>query len=190
VSQGESVFDRPARGTRGPVPEHSREQIARAAIAIADEKGLAAASMRTVAASLGTSAGSLYRYLSSRDDLLALMVDAASAGVKGPSRETGDWLEAMLDLARQQLKVLNRHPWLVEILPRHLPPGPNAMAFLNHCLRILEPVPADDQAKYEAIAMMTGVVTLFVRNEAATRARNLFERTVRAVLTGLLAQDR
>src|SRR5690349_18998544 len=75
----ESIWTRPDRGTRGPRPEHSRAEIAAAAIALADSGGLAAATMRAVAAELGTAAGSLYRYLSSRDDLLDLMVDAALA---------------------------------------------------------------------------------------------------------------
>ncbi|MEK8106005.1 helix-turn-helix domain-containing protein [Micromonospora sp. M12] len=61
------------------------------AIALADAGGLTAVSMRAVAAALDTGAGSLYRYLSSRDDLLDLMTDRAvgSCGRTRRRRATG-----------------------------------------------------------------------------------------------------
>lgn len=54
---------------REPGPARSRPT------ALADAEGIAAVSMRAIATALGTSAGSLYRYLSSRNDLLDLMTD-------------------------------------------------------------------------------------------------------------------
>jgi hypothetical protein len=90
--------------------------------------------------------------------------------------------------------------------------GPQGLAWFDHCLQILEPVPCGATAKFEAIAMMTGVVSLFARNETTSEANpfagvdlsayphfaaalsqppapsrgDLFERTIRSVLTGLL----
>ncbi|MEU4689068.1 TetR/AcrR family transcriptional regulator [Actinoplanes sp. NPDC023714] len=208
-----SIWSRPAKGSRGPAPAHSREEIVAAATAMADADGLGAVSMRAVATALGTGAGSLYRYLSSRDDLLDLMADRA-AGELRPYPEAGDdWLGAMLRIARRQLDLYRRHPWLVDLLARQSAPGPQSLAWFDHCLGVLRPVPAPAAAKFEAIAMMTGVVSLFARSEqsgppagfdgidmtafphlveAATAApapaprRDLFEATVRSVLRGLL----
>jgi len=185
-----------------------------AAIAMADADGLGAVSMRAVATTLGTGAGSLYRYLSSRDDLLDLMADRAAGELRPYPEAGGDWLDAMLRVARRQLELYLRHPWLVEILPRPTAPGPQSLAWFDHCLAILRPVPAATAAKFEAIAMMTGVVSLFARSAAAgppagfdgidlaafpnlvealtapaapAAPRDLFEATVRSVLRGLLA---
>ena len=48
-----------------------------AALAVADTDGLAAVSMRRVAGDLGSGTATLYRYITNRDELVDLMVDAA-----------------------------------------------------------------------------------------------------------------
>src|SRR4051794_502014 len=93
--ESQSIFQRPPRGTRGPAPGHSREEIVAVAVGIADADGLGAVSMRAVAAKLGTGAGSLYRYLSSRDDLLDLMADAAIGDLR-PYPQAADPIDALV----------------------------------------------------------------------------------------------
>jgi AcrR family transcriptional regulator len=214
------IWSRPQRGSRGPVPTHSRDDIVVAAIALADADGLTAVSMRAVATALGTSAGSLYRYLSSRDDLLDLMTDRAVGELRPYQDPDGDWLDAMLLVARRQLELYRRHPWLTEVMERPSGFGPEGLAWFDNCLRILKPVRSTVVAKFEAIAMMTGVVINFARSEARPPSapfngadlaayphlaeafsqapappardpgeRDLFERTLRSVLTGLLTAD-
>jgi AcrR family transcriptional regulator len=211
-----TVWSRPERGSRGPAPAHTRGTIVAAAVALADDRGLKAISMRAVAAELGTGAGSLYRYLSSRDDLLDLMNDAV-VGEMRPYPEAGEgWLDDMLLLGRRQLALYRRHPWLLDLAPRPTGIGPETLAWFDACLRILEPVPCSVTAKFESIAMMTGVVTLVARSEATPvpfpfqghslaahphlvsalsrpaeqpPEQDLFERTLRVLLTGLLVSD-
>jgi AcrR family transcriptional regulator len=65
-------------GTGRPA-ERSRRELTAAVLAIADSKGLAAVPMRRVAASLGTSPASLYRYVTNRDYLLDLMADESES---------------------------------------------------------------------------------------------------------------
>ncbi|MEV0154731.1 helix-turn-helix domain-containing protein [Micromonospora sp. NPDC050686] len=209
------IWTRPHRGTRGPAPTHSRDDIVTAAIALADAEGLAAVSMRAVATTLGTGAGSLYRYLSSRDDLLDLMTDRVVGELRPYPTADGDPLDGMLRQARRQLALYQRHPWLLDVAHRPSGMGPETLAWFDDCLRILAPLRCPVAAKFEAIAMMTGVVTLFARTAAtaatglpaldlaayphlaaalaqppvpAPRA-DLFERTLRSLLTGLLAPD-
>ena len=67
-----------AHPQRGPKRELSIERIVEAAIDIADAEGLAAVSMSRVAASLGFTTMSLYRYVTSKDDLILLMQEGAS----------------------------------------------------------------------------------------------------------------
>ena len=61
---------------KGPKPGLSLERIVQAAITIAARDGLGAVSMSRVAADLGASTMSLYRYVSAKDELVKLMVDA------------------------------------------------------------------------------------------------------------------
>ncbi|MCX5064471.1 TetR/AcrR family transcriptional regulator [Micromonospora lupini] len=208
------IWARPERGARGPVPTHSRDAIVRAAVTLADAEGLAAVSMRAVASALGTGAGSLYRYLSSRDDLLDLMTDRVVGELRPYPSARGDWLDEMLLVARQQLGLYRAHPWLVEVIQRPSGVGPESLAWFDNCIRILQPVRCAVSAKFEAIAMLTGVVSLFARSAAAAGSvsfagadlsayphlveafrqpappaprTDLFERTLRGLLTGLLA---
>ena len=69
-------LDDPA-GRRGPKRSLSVQAIGAAAVEIADADGLAAVSMASVAQRLGTTAMSLYRYVSSRQELEVVMVDLA-----------------------------------------------------------------------------------------------------------------
>ncbi len=70
-----SIWTRPERAARGPAPEHSRAEIAAAGVALADRRGLAAVTMRSVAAAIGAAPASLYRYVATRDELVELMAD-------------------------------------------------------------------------------------------------------------------
>ncbi|MEU1361191.1 helix-turn-helix domain-containing protein [Micromonospora zamorensis] len=224
VSAGDGGPDRPPiwsrreRGSRGPAPAHSRDAIVVAAVALADTEGLAAVSMRAVASMLGTGAGSLYRYLSSRDDLLDLMTDRVIGELRPYPQAEGDWLDTMVLLGRRQLALFGAHPWLLDVFHRASGVGPESLAWFDNCIRVLEPLPCAVTAKFEAIAMMTGVVSLFARREAAAGAEalsfagvdlaayphlvaafsqptapapraDLVERTLRSLLTGLLLAE-
>jgi len=70
--------------SRGPKGELSIAKIVEAAIEIADRDGLASLSMSRVAAALGFTAMSLYRYVSGKEDLLVLMQDAVCAKLSPP----------------------------------------------------------------------------------------------------------
>jgi AcrR family transcriptional regulator len=103
------VWSKQRRTPRRQAP--SVEQIVRAAIDIADTEGLAALSMRRVAAELGSGTASLYRYVASRDELLDLMVDAVR-GEAAPPALSGDWRTNLAHVARHARAALLRHPWL------------------------------------------------------------------------------
>jgi AcrR family transcriptional regulator len=188
-----------------------------AAVVLADAGGLAAVSMRAVAGALGTSAASLYRYVTNRDELLDLGTDRVVGELRPYPDADGDWLDAMVALGRRQLALYRRHPWLLDRTPRASAVGPQTLAWFDHCLRVLEPVDAEVATKFEAIAMMTGIGTLFAHRDAtappiglagldlapyphlaaaagtrpgpAPSPQDLFDRAVRSLLTGLLAVE-
>src|SRR6478752_5200902 len=67
-----------ANPQRGPKREMSVESIVEAAVELADAEGLGAVSMAAVAARLGYTPMSLYRYVSAKDDLILLMEEEAT----------------------------------------------------------------------------------------------------------------
>ena len=163
----ESIWLRPERSARGPVPEHSRAEIARAAVTLADQGGLAAVTMRSVAAAIGTGPASLYRYVSTRDEILELMADEAAGEYRfspPPPGETA--LSGLLQLARQARLIYQRHPWLLDLPAVGGLPGPNAIAYTEQVLAILDTTELTSRARLETVGIFTGLVRLLARTEA------------------------
>ncbi|MFD3520780.1 TetR/AcrR family transcriptional regulator [Streptomyces sp. NPDC058653] len=106
----------------------SRERVIRTAVAVADEKGSAALTMRAVAEPLGVEAMSLYHHVAGREDILDGMVDAVFGEIELPPRGT-DWKSAMRRRAESARAVLLRHPWAVGLMDSRTRPGP---ATLGH----------------------------------------------------------
>lgn len=158
----ETIWNRPARGARGPKGELGRDRLAATGIDLADAGGLRSVTMRAVADTLGTTAGGLYRYVRSRDELVALMVDAVLAELHVPAPE-GRWQDQILAVATDQLRLYLAHPWLAEPGLGSGPAGPHALTYFDRCLSIMVAVPASNAAKMEALAILTGVVSLFAR---------------------------
>src|ERR1700712_4171701 len=98
----EFLWQERARPTRGPKPALTLDQIADAAIAIADAEGLAAVSMQRGAAGPGYTKMWLYRYLPGKAELVAAMVERALGGPPTIAPADGwragltAWAEALL----------------------------------------------------------------------------------------------
>lgn len=160
-----TVWERPGRGARGPAPERSRAQITSAAVELADRDGLDALSLRALARRLGTGPASLYRYVSGREDVLDLMADAVTGEIDLGVPPTGDPVADLTALAVRARAVHLRHPWLAELPPEPLRTGPNGLAYLERALEVLEPAGLEGRAAMEAVAVVSGLVTLFARVE-------------------------
>src|SRR3954469_12726342 len=110
------VWERP-EPARGPAPSPlSRDAIVRAAIGLADAEGLAAVSLRKVGAALDAGPMRLYGYLSTKEELLELMVDAVYGEMARDAPGDGDWREALRKLARRTARAAADHPWLTDLL--------------------------------------------------------------------------
>ncbi|MFI0165964.1 TetR/AcrR family transcriptional regulator [Streptomyces sp. NPDC017095] len=166
----EVIWARPERTGRGPKPAYTRDDIAAAAVRIADARGLDAVSMRHVAAELGCGTMSLYNYVPRKEDLYELMVDAAGAEHEA-WEPSGDWRADMRRVARQTRELMRRHPWLPRLMSPVYGFSPNALRYLEHCLACLDPLEAAYGTKLECIAMLNGMVTTYVRNELDTAER-------------------
>jgi AcrR family transcriptional regulator len=169
VTEPTTIWSRPERQGRGPRPAYSRAQITAAAVAVADADGLDAASMRRVAAEIGTGAMSLYRYVPSRDDLVELMIDHVYGEFGLPKGSSGDWRADLRLGAEHARAALLRHPWAVDARRARPALGPNQLRYLEFMMGALDVgIPVDDIMTY------TGLVTSYVqdtvREEAAWAA--------------------
>ena len=107
----------------------NREQIGRAAIAIADAFGSDAISMRKIAAKLGAGAMSLYWHVENKEELLEMMIDQAFSEMDLPEDTPNEWQTRLRIIAIETRKVFKRHPWMAEIGPLSITFGPG---FLRH----------------------------------------------------------
>jgi AcrR family transcriptional regulator len=153
-------------GTRGPKRGLTLERIVAAGIAVALTDGLGALSMARVAGKLGVGTMSLYRYVSAKDELLTLMVDAALGSPAAAEQVDEDWRTGLTRWAVGVRDAYRRHPWSLHV-PISAPPlGPNNVAWLEAALRSLSDTPLDEQEKLSCILLVSG----FVRNDATLTA--------------------
>ncbi|HEX4256435.1 MAG TPA: TetR/AcrR family transcriptional regulator C-terminal domain-containing protein [Streptosporangiaceae bacterium] len=126
--------DRPA--VRTPM---APDRIVAAAIRVADAEGLAALSMRRVAAEIGAAPMSLYRHVADKDDLVVQMMNTVFARTELPDPPPGGW-RPRLDLAAHILWAMFRaHPWLASALSLTRPQVmPDALPFTEWLLTALD----------------------------------------------------
>ena len=150
---------------RGPNRGLSHERIVAAAIKIADAEGLTAVTMQAVAKSLGFTTMSLYRYLSSKEELLRLMQDTAFTMPEKVTLPT-DWREALRTWAGIIREAYRAHPWALDI-----PRGQVAVLMPNNVraadlgLEAMKTLPLEDTEKIGVILVLSQHVAASVELE-------------------------
>ncbi|MFI7689899.1 TetR/AcrR family transcriptional regulator [Nonomuraea sp. NPDC049655] len=158
-----TVWDRPEPPTR-PAPL-DRQRIVAAAVALADEGGLEAVSLRKVAARLDVGPMRLYGYISTKEELFDLMVDEVHAEIL-PDGPPGDWREALRGHAVRTRQAALRHEWLADLLGGRPSLGPNALAVTERTLAALDGL-ADLDTVMHAVQTVGAYLTGAIRREIA-----------------------
>jgi AcrR family transcriptional regulator len=128
-----------------------RAELAAAAIRVADAEGIDAVSMRRIAIELEVGTMTLYHYVRTKDELLALMVDELLREVVVPDGELpSDWRAAMTAIARRSCDSLLRHPWVFDIAGDPSI-GPNAMRHFDQSWQAVASLDADLDTKLDVI---------------------------------------
>lgn len=144
-----------ANPQRGPKRELSIERIVDTAIEIADAEGLGAVSMSRVAASLGFTTMSLYRYVTSKDDLILLMQEGAVLPpVPGEAVERG-WRDGITAWVLAMRAAYREHSWLVDIPISGAPITPNSLLIVDWFLREVRSLPLSDGEKMSTLLLLT-----------------------------------
>jgi AcrR family transcriptional regulator len=153
-------------GRRGPKPGLTIEQIAAAGVRVADAHGLAGVSMKTVADELSVTTMSLYRYLDAKDDLIAVMVDAALGAPPARPRDRRGWRSRLREWALAEADALVDHPWVVLAVAPPAP-TPNLVAWTEAGGRCFDDLPLTAQEKFSSLLLVDGFVRNHVRQSVA-----------------------
>lgn len=177
------------RPTKGPKRGLSLDQIVAAGMRVADADGFGAVSMNRVAKEVGTSAMALYRYVASKDELLALMGDEV-IGEVGFTTGDGGWRVELTRWAWAAIEAYNNHPWGLQV-PIHGPPvTPKTIAYLEQGLRCMAGTPLTPGDKISIALTVSNYTRAWAMLGAqldpayGTNERELmdtYERTLRSV---------
>jgi AcrR family transcriptional regulator len=108
----------------------SRERLLRAAMAVADEGGIGALTIRTLAHDVGVKPMSVYHYVANKDEIIDAIVDIVFSEIELPE-VGGDWRTEMLKRANSARRVLRQHQWAIPLLQSRLHPGPATLRHHN-----------------------------------------------------------
>jgi AcrR family transcriptional regulator len=175
-AQNAETHEEPAAGDVEPMvwfrhepvsrrPAHTRADIARAAMEIADSEGFDAVSMRRVAQRLGAGTMTLYHYVRNKDELITLMSDAVMGEVVVPEGELAeDWRTALTQVAARTRDAFATHHWIFEHLG-DARPGPNGMRHFEQSLAAVANLGLDRNETFELIAQIDDYVFGFSLRE-------------------------
>ncbi|MFD4027892.1 TetR/AcrR family transcriptional regulator [Streptomyces sp. NPDC058576] len=121
----------------GPKPGLDVDTIVAAGVAVADEQGMAALSMRAVGTRLGRTAMALYTYVPSKSELVDLMHDRVLAELPTEYDTSTGWRPAITTWADDAWAFYLRHPWVLQVSQARPVLGPNEYARLETVVRIL-----------------------------------------------------
>ncbi len=114
-------------------PPLSRARVLSTAVATADAEGLAAVTMRRLAAALGVEAMSLYHHVANKDDILTGIADLVVAEIDPPT-VGGPWKAEIRRTARSAFDVLLRHRWAAALLLGGAAPAPARLRWMDAIL--------------------------------------------------------
>ena len=112
--------------------------------------------MRRVAAELGAGTMSLYRYVPGKPELLDLMVDRVCGETGAPSGE--GWRARLEHVARENRRLYERHPWLLQVFLGRPPLGPGVIGKYDRELRAIEGIGLSDVEMDAVLTMVLGHV--------------------------------
>jgi len=110
--------------------------VLEAAIALADESGLHAASMRRLAEVLGVTPMALYKHVANREQLIGGMLDRLVLRIDEPVSGL-PWQDALRARIRSARAVMNAHPWAQTAIETRATASPTVLAYMDSLMAIM-----------------------------------------------------
>jgi AcrR family transcriptional regulator len=160
-----------ARAARTPL---NRERVLLAAVAFADQYGIASVSMRKLGEALGVEAMSLYNHVANKDELLDDMVDVVFSEIDLPANGP-DWRTAMRRRAVSARLVLTHHRWAIGLMESRSSPGPATLRHHDAVIGCLREAGFSLDIAAHAFAVLDSYVYGFALQEANLPFRSAAE---------------
>jgi AcrR family transcriptional regulator len=108
----------------------NRDRVLRAAVALADETGIEAVSMRNLAQELGVVPMALYNHVANKDELLDGMVEVIVGEIDPPIDGAG-WKDAIRQRILSARQALLRHRWAATVIESRTHAPPVVLDYMN-----------------------------------------------------------
>jgi AcrR family transcriptional regulator len=144
----------------------TREEIIKEALALLDEHGPGALSMRRLADRLGVAPNALYTHVRGKADLIDGLIDQVYAGLTLELDRSGDWAQQLTTLSQDVRAHLLAHPAVVPYALQRPGLGPHGLRLGEAIYNVLRPAGFSDQAVvgtvYALLTYILGFVALEV----------------------------
>ena len=121
----------------------SRERVLRAAVEVADQRGIGSVTMRRLAELLGSEAMSLYYHVTNKEDVLDGVVDLVAGEINDvvdrldlPSKGA-DWKRAVRQRILSARAVFLRHPWAPAVFETRTTMSPAVIRYHDGLVRLM-----------------------------------------------------
>ncbi|MGX1162931.1 AcrR family transcriptional regulator [Pseudarthrobacter sp. SLBN-100] len=108
----------------------NRDRVLQAAVALADDVGLAPLSMRRLAQELDVVPMALYKHVAHKDELLDGMIDLIITEIDPPATGLG-WKDVVRRRILAARSVLQRHQWARHVLETRTNKTPGVLAYMD-----------------------------------------------------------
>ncbi len=164
----------------------SRSQIVAAATKAVKGGGYASMTIRSLAAQIGVSPMSLYRYVRDKDDLLDEVVDALLEEVWRPAASEDEWRAWIAEAADNLRRFLVREPAALRVYLVHPVVSKAALERMEAMLGVLGQAGLDNEAALSAYGAIHTYTIGFAAFEAS-RSRSVGSEPLAGDLAGRLA---
>ena len=124
-------------------PPLTRERVLRAAVELADTRGIEALTMRNLGQDLGVEAMSLYNHVANKEDVLNGLVEVvagevvAAVGEIGPPADPAEWKAVARERILAAREVLLRHRWAPSLLESRTDIPPSLLGYYDSLLGLM-----------------------------------------------------
>lgn len=130
--------------------------VVAAAVGIAQTDGVEAVSMNRIAKRLRCSPMALYRYVTNKQELLALMVEWALEAVPPPAIDGLTWRRGLTTWAWGMQALFREHRWLAALNLARIPFGPRRLAWLECGIAALSETGLSETEKVNVVQLING----------------------------------
>lgn len=151
----------------------SLEAIISRALAVLDQEGIDALTLRRLAADLGSGVASMYWHVDNKDELLSLCYEATMEPLSRELREhrldPAAWRAELRALFSRLFELMQSHPWVAQLMAGPQSQGPVVMRIWDQTGSVLSALGLDDETVFcaaSALAAQLGAMGLAAAHSA------------------------